>query len=62
MAKTTNKTKGAAPKAAAKPAAAPKPIKEPLNNSGLLENLVDTIGVAAKEVRAVLAVRVAAEG
>ncbi|EIL89745.1 DNA-binding protein [Rhodanobacter sp. Root480] len=55
MAKTTNKTKGAAPKAVAKPAAAPKPIKEPLNKSGLLAHLVESSGVAAKDVRAVLA-------
>lgn len=56
MAKTTNTTKkGAAPKAAAKPAAAPKPIKEPLNKSGLLAHLVEASGVAAKDVRAVLA-------
>jgi len=57
MAKTTNTTskgKASAKPAAAKPAA-PKPIKEPLNKSALLAHLVEASGVAAKDVRAVLA-------
>src|SRR5688572_468846 len=46
--------KKAAPKAAAKPAA-PKPIKEALGKSGLVAHIADAAGVAAKDVRAVLA-------
>ena len=46
--------KKAAPKAAAKPAAA-KPIKEALSKSGLVAHIAETSGVAARDVRAVLA-------
>lgn len=58
MKKTVSKK--VAPKApakvAAKPAvaAAPKPIKEALSKSGLVAHLVETSGVAAKDVRAVM--------
>jgi nucleoid DNA-binding protein len=55
MAKTTKK---AAPKKAAKTAAkpaAPKPIKETLTKSGLVAHIAEDSGVAAKDVRAVLA-------
>jgi nucleoid DNA-binding protein len=52
-------SKKAAPKkAAAKPAAkpaAPKPIKEALSKSGLVAHLSETSGVAARDVRAVMA-------
>jgi nucleoid DNA-binding protein len=44
----------AAPKAAAK-SAAPKPIKEALSKSGLVAHIADNTGVAARDVRAVLA-------
>ena len=49
-------TKKAAPakKTAAK-AAAPKPIKEALSKSGLVAHLAEATGVAAKDVRSVLA-------
>ena len=47
--------KKAAPKAAAAKPAAPKPIKEALTKSGLVAHIADTSGVAAKDVRAVLA-------
>ncbi len=51
--------KVAAKKAAAAPkkdkAAAPKPIKEALTKSALVAHLADTSGVAAKDVRAVMA-------
>ena len=46
--------KAATKKAAAKPAA-PKAIKETLTKSGLVSHLAETSGVAAKDVRAVLA-------
>ena len=46
--------KKAAPKAAAKPAA-PKPIKEALSKSGLVAHIAENSGVAARDVRAVLA-------
>ncbi|HYM86411.1 MAG: HU family DNA-binding protein [Pseudoxanthomonas sp.] len=48
--------KKAAPKkaAAAKPAA-PKPIKEALSKSGLVAHIAEAAGIAAKDVRAVLA-------
>jgi nucleoid DNA-binding protein len=46
--------KKAAPKAAAKPAAA-KPIKEALSKSGLVAHIAESSGVAARDVRAVLA-------
>ena len=46
--------KKAAPKTAAKPAA-PKPIKAALSKSGLVAHLAEASGVAAKDVRAVLA-------
>ena len=58
--KATKAVKKAAPKkaaaktAAAKPAAA-KPIKEALTKSGLVAHIAETSGVAAKDVRAVLA-------
>jgi len=50
-------TKKASKKAAAKPAskAATKPIKETLGKSGLVEFITGACGVAAKDVRAVLA-------
>jgi nucleoid DNA-binding protein len=57
MAKKAKKAaKKAAPKkaAAAKPAA-PKPIKEALSKSGLVAHIANATGVAAKEVRAVMA-------
>ncbi|GAB3338116.1 HU family DNA-binding protein [Marilutibacter aestuarii] len=47
--------KKAAPKAAAAKPAAPKPIKEALTKSGLVAHIADASGVAAKDVRAVLA-------
>ena len=46
--------KKAAPKAASKPAAA-KPIKEALSKSGLVAHIAENSGVAARDVRAVLA-------
>ena len=46
--------KKAAPKAAAKPAA-PKAIKEALTKSGLVAHIAEGTGVAAKDVRAVMA-------
>ena len=52
--KKVAKKKAAAPKSAAKPAA-PKPIKEALSKSGLVAHIADAAGVAAKDVRAVLA-------
>ncbi len=55
MAKTMNTSKSKSPaKAAAKPTAA-KPIKEALSKSGLVAHLADASGVAAKDVRGVLA-------
>ncbi|MDE1897917.1 MAG: HU family DNA-binding protein [Xanthomonadaceae bacterium] len=55
MAKTMNASKSKTPaKATAKPAA-PKPIKETLSKSGLVAHLADASGVAARDVRAVLA-------
>lgn len=51
---STSAMKGAPSKAAAKPAAA-KPIKEALSKSGLVTHLADASGVAARDVRAVLA-------
>jgi nucleoid DNA-binding protein len=57
MAKKAKKAvKKAAPKkaAAAKPAA-PKPIKEALSKSGLVAHIATATGVAAKDVRAVMA-------
>ena len=60
MAKTAKKAapkkavKKVATKAAAKPAA-PKPIKEALTKSGLVAHIAETTGVAAKDVRAVMA-------
>ena len=51
----TKKTaKKAAPKTAAKPSA-PKPVKEVLGKSGLVDYIVTSCGVMAKDVRAVLA-------
>ena len=46
--------KKAAPKAASKPAAA-RPIKEALSKSGLVAHIAENSGVAARDVRAVLA-------
>lgn len=46
--------KSAPPKAAGKPAA-PKPIKEALSKSGLAAHIAEASGVAAKDVRSVLA-------
>ncbi|MEO6263952.1 MAG: HU family DNA-binding protein [Luteimonas sp.] len=54
MAKKKSASKKAAPKAAAKPAA-PKPIKTALGKSGLVAHIADATGIAAKDVRAVLA-------
>ena len=55
MAKTMNTSKSKTPaKVAAKPAAA-KPIKEALSKSGLVAHLADASGVAARDVRSVLA-------
>ncbi|HVR80853.1 MAG TPA: HU family DNA-binding protein [Luteimonas sp.] len=54
MAKKKTAAKKAAPKTAAKPAA-PKPIKEALGKSGLVAHISEGTGVAAKDVRAVLA-------
>ena len=60
MAKTVKKAapkkavKKAATKVAAKPATI-KPIKEALTKSGLVAHLAETSGVAAKDVRGVLA-------
>ena len=47
--------KKAAPKKAAAKPAAPKPIKEALSKSGLVAHLAEAAGVAAKDVRAILA-------
>ena len=51
---TKKAAKKTAPKTAAKPAA-PKPIKEALSKSGLVAHLSETSGVAARDVRSVLA-------
>jgi nucleoid DNA-binding protein len=51
---TKKAAKKATTKAAAKPAAH-KPIKEVLGKSGLVEHIANACGVAAKDVRAVLA-------
>ena len=51
---TKKAAKKSAPKTAAKPAA-PKPIKEALSKSGLVAHLSETSGVAARDVRSVLA-------
>ena len=47
--------KPAAKKAVAKKAAAPKAIKETLTKSGLISHIAENSGVAAKDVRAVMA-------
>jgi len=50
------KTKATKGKPAAKAApAAPKPIKDALSKSGLVAHIAESTGVAAKDVRAVLA-------
>ena len=54
MAKKKTASKKTAPKAAVKPAT-PKPIKEALSKSGLVAHIADATGVAAKDVRAVMA-------
>jgi nucleoid DNA-binding protein len=55
MAKKAKKAaKKAAPKKAAAKPAAMKPIKEPLSKSGLVAQIADHSGVAAKDVRAVM--------
>ncbi len=54
MAKTKKVAKKPASKAAAKPAA-PKPIKEALSKSGLVAHLAEAAGVAARDVRNILA-------
>ena len=51
---TKKAAKKTAPKTAAKPAA-PKPIKEALSKSGLVSHISESSGVAARDVRAVLA-------
>ena len=51
---TKKAAKKTAPKTAAKPAAA-KPIKEALSKSGLVAYLSENSGVAARDVRSVLA-------
>jgi nucleoid DNA-binding protein len=51
---TKKSTKKAAPKSAAKPAAS-KPIKEALSKSGLVAYLSESSGVAARDVRSVMA-------
>jgi len=52
----TKKTAKAKPASKAKtPSAAPKPIKDALSKSGLVACISETSGVAAKDVRAVLA-------
>ncbi|MEZ0470600.1 HU family DNA-binding protein [Luteimonas salinilitoris] len=57
MAKKAKKAtkKAAAPKKAAAKPAAPKPIKETLSKSGLVSHIAETTGVAAKDVRSVMA-------
>src|SRR5690606_27452639 len=56
MAKKAKKAaKKAAPKKAAAKPAAPKPIKEALTKSGLVAHIANATGVAAKDVRAVMA-------
>lgn len=56
MAKKTKKAaKKAAPKKAAAKPVAQKPIKEALSKSGLVAHIADTTGIAAKDVRAVMA-------
>lgn len=55
MAKKAKKAaKKAAPKKAAAKPAAMKPIKEPLSKSGLVAQIADHSGVAARDVRAVM--------
>ena len=54
-AKKATTKKPAAKKAVDKKAAAPKAIKETLTKSGLISHIAETSGVAAKDVRAVLA-------
>jgi nucleoid DNA-binding protein len=51
---TKKAAKKSAPKTAAKPAAT-KPIKEALSKSGLVAHLSEASGVAARDVRSVLA-------
>jgi nucleoid DNA-binding protein len=56
MAKKAKKAvKKAAPKKAAAKPAPQKPIKEALSKSGLVAHIANTTGVAAKDVRAVMA-------
>lgn len=56
MAKKAKKAaKKAAPKKAAAKPVAQKPIKETLSKSGLVTHIADSTGVAAKDVRAVMA-------
>ena len=56
MAKQAKKaTKKAAPKKVAAKPAAPKPIKEALSKSGLVAHIAESTGVAAKDVRSVMA-------
>ena len=54
-AKKATTKKPAAKKAVAKKAAAPKAIKETLTKSGLISHIAENSGVAAKDVRAVMA-------
>src|SRR3546814_11712344 len=56
MAKKAKKAgKKAGPKKAAAKPAAPKPIKEALSKSGLVAHIANATGVAAKDVRVVMA-------
>lgn len=56
MAKTAKKAvKKAAPKKVAAKPAAPKPIKDALSKSALVAHIAENTGVAAKDVRAVMA-------
>ncbi|MEP6632723.1 MAG: HU family DNA-binding protein [Luteimonas sp.] len=58
MAKKAKKAvakKGAPKKAAAKSAGAPKPIKEAMSKSGLVAHIAESTGVAARDVRSVMA-------
>ncbi|MEO6064723.1 MAG: HU family DNA-binding protein [Lysobacterales bacterium] len=55
MATKQNAAKGKQAPKAATTSSAPKPIKDALSKSGLVAHIVESSGVAAKDVRAVLA-------
>jgi len=55
MATTSKATKSKPASKGATTSAAPKPIKDALSKSGLVAHIAETSGVAAKDVRAVIA-------